>query len=343
MNNIIQELLIEWYVKERRSLPWREGVSSYHTWISEIMCQQTRVDTVIPYYQRFLENFPTLTDLAKANEDQLHKCWEGLGYYARVRNMQIAAKQCVEHYNSKLPSTYEELLTLQGIGPYSAGAIASIAFQQKVACVDGNVCRVVSRILNLDLDISKESTKKQYKAILEEQLPDDIASFNQGLMELGALICIPNGMPRCSICPLQEHCLAYQKGTQLHLPIKSKTTKITHQKRTVILVRCKSKVLVHQRKDTGLLAKLYEFVNLEGTLKKKELQEHFPSSKIKKLPSYRHVFSHIIWDVTVFEVILEEEVLYEDYKFIDIQVLKEEYSIPSAFQSCKDYLEGVIK
>lgn len=335
-----QQALIAWYHKEHRPLPWRIDSSPYHTWVSEIMCQQTRVDTVIPYYERFIKTLPTIQALADADEDLLHKLWEGLGYYSRVKNMQIAARQCVEHYQANLPHTYDELLTLKGIGPYSAGAIASLAFHQKVACIDGNVLRVFARLQNDASDIGIEKTKKHFKAQLEAHLPDDIGAFNQGLMELGALICIPNGTPRCSICPLQSYCLAYEAGTMYQLPIKTKKTKSSTQNRTIVLLRYQDQVCIHKRQAQGLLAKLYEFINLEGHYTKNALIEqvvHEPC-RIKKLPAHKHVFSHLVWQMQAFEIFVDHPIIFEDYQWVSIMDLQSHYSLPSAFAPYKDYL-----
>ena len=223
MKEILQEIvepLLAWYQKNKRELPWRDRENAYYTWVSEIMLQQTRVEAVKPYFTRFIEELPDVEALAGCPEKKLMKLWEGLGYYNRVRNMQEAAQTVVAHYEGKLPESYQELLKLKGIGSYTAGAVASIAYGIPVPAVDGNVLRVISRITESREDIMKQSVKKhmeeELKAVMPEKNPGD---FNQALMELGAVICVPNGPAKCEICPVAEICLACQHQTVLELPV----------------------------------------------------------------------------------------------------------------------------
>ena len=223
----ITEPLLAWYEKNARVLPWRENTDAYRVWVSEIMLQQTRVDTVIPYYERFLRRFPDVAALAAAPEQELLKMWEGLGYYSRVRNMQKAAQQICEKYNGIFPDEYEQLLSLPGIGAYTAGAVASIAWNKPYAAVDGNVLRVVTRLTADSREISDTKFKNEITAALQEIYPvDKCGIFTQSLMELGAVVCMPNGTPRCTECPLQSLCSACAAGTQPAYPVKKKKAQL---------------------------------------------------------------------------------------------------------------------
>ncbi len=220
-----RKALITWYLEEKRDLPWRRTSNPYHIWVSEVMLQQTRVDTVIPYYERFIEKFPTLADLAYAKEEDVLKLWEGLGYYSRARNLQTGVKEVVEGYGSKIPDNRKEISKLKGVGPYTAGAVLSIAFGVPEHAVDGNVMRVLSRLLLIEEDIAIPRTKKIFEDVVMMLIDkEDPSSFNQGLMELGATICTPR--PRCLLCPVREFCTAFHEGKQEDLPVKSKQVKM---------------------------------------------------------------------------------------------------------------------
>ena len=219
----INEPLLSWFETHKRVLPWRENPTPYRVWVSEIMLQQTRVEAVKPYFERFTKELPDLRHLAECDEERLLKLWEGLGYYNRVRNMQIAAKTVMEEYQGELPADYEKLLTLKGIGHYTAGAIASIAYGIPVPAVDGNVLRVITRITADDTDIMKQAFRTQMEQQLKESMPKEVASaYNQALMELGATVCVPNGEPDCDNCPIQNICMAKKEGSQMAYPVKSK-------------------------------------------------------------------------------------------------------------------------
>ncbi len=233
----ITEPLLAWYEKNARVLPWRENTDAYRVWVSEIMLQQTRVDTVIPYYERFLRRFPDVAALAAAPEQELLKMWEGLGYYSRVRNMQKAAQQICEKYNGIFPNEYEQLLSLPGIGAYTAGAVASIAWNKPYAAVDGNVLRVVTRLTADSREISDTKFKNEITAALQEIYPvDKCGIFTQSLMELGAVVCMPNGTPRCTECPLQSLCSACAAGTQPEYPVKKKKAQRRIEDKTVLIM-----------------------------------------------------------------------------------------------------------
>ena len=260
----LPEILIPWYFKHARDLPWRKDREPYHVWLSEIMLQQTRVEAVKGYYTRFLKEFPTIADLAEADEDRLLKLWEGLGYYNRVRNMQKAAIQVMEEHGGKLPADYEKLLKLKGIGSYTAGAIASIAYQIPVPAVDGNVFRILTRVAADDTDIMKPS----FRTLLEKELREVMqgmempGAFNQALMELGATVCVPNGAPLCEQCPWNSLCLARKEGRIAELPVRTKAKARRIEKRTVLVIRDNDKVAIRKRPEKGLLAGLYELPNV---------------------------------------------------------------------------------
>ena len=249
-----QQDLINWFEKEQRDLPWRENKDPYRVWVSEIMLQQTRVDTVIPYFNRFVSWFPTLDDFAEADEEKILKAWEGLGYYSRVRNLHSAVKEVKESYNSVVPNQLEEISKLKGVGPYTAGAILSIAYGKAEPAVDGNVMRVLSRVLMLYEDIAKPKTRKTFeiavRALISHENP---SAFNQALMELGALICTP-GTPACLLCPVQNNCLAFANGVQSELPIKIQKKKTRDVPIVAaVIVNEKEEFLIHKRSAKGLL------------------------------------------------------------------------------------------
>lgn len=331
-----KEQLLNWYDENRRILPWREDATPYRVWVSEIMLQQTRVEAVKPYFERFVEELPTLYDLSIATEDTLFKLWEGLGYYNRVMNMKKCAIECVQRYNGNLPSTYEELIQLPGIGAYTAGAIASIAYKQKVPAVDGNVLRVFSRVLVSEDDILKESTKRKFQNIIMEYLPDDRSdAFNQALMEIGALICVPNAAPRCNICPVASECIGYQSGNAHRLPNKSvkKTRKI--EKKTVLVVVFENQVHLCQREEKGLLAGLYEFDVYDGYVTKKQIKSQFKDNlkQVIDLKDAKHIFSHVEWHMKGYLVELHNKNL--DGIWCTKKEVLETYAIPTAYKVYK--------
>ena len=248
----ISPALLEWFYKNRRSLPFREDPTPYHVWLSEVMLQQTRVSAVLPYYYRFLEALPDIPALAACEEERLHKLWEGLGYYSRVRNLQKAAKLVCAQYGGQLPADYAALLALPGIGEYTAGAIASISFGLPVPAVDGNVLRVFSRLYNDPGVITEPAVKKAFTArVMEHQPPEKAGDYNQALMELGALVCVPNGAPLCGQCPLAEVCRARAAGTIAQLPQKAKPKPRKIVPVTLALVESPAGFLVQQRPQKG--------------------------------------------------------------------------------------------
>ena len=259
-NSLIAKPLLAWYRKCRRILPWRENPNPYGVWISEIMLQQTQVDTVIPYYYRFLELFPTVTALAAAPPEQVLKSWENLGYYTRARNLHQAAKVICEKFKGKIPDTWEAIIALPGIGAYTAGAILSIAFRKPIPAVDGNVRRVLSRLFAINAPIARTDTLKAIQALAASLVPKKMpGSFNQALMDLGAMICTPK-TPVCIDCPLSDLCRARKAGLQDRLPLSAKKPPTPHERATAAMIRNRrGEVLIVQRPAQGLLASLWKF------------------------------------------------------------------------------------
>lgn len=254
--------IVKWYQEQEKILPWKQDKEPYHIWISEIMLQQTRIEAVKKYYTRFMKELPTIQHLAKVSDEKLLKLWEGLGYYNRARNLKKAAIQIEENYKGQMPTSYAELLNLSGIGEYTAGAIASISYQEKVPAVDGNVLRVVSRVLASKDDVLSPETKKRITKKLLEIMPDESGDFNEGLMELGEKICIPNTIPLCEKCPIQQFCIANKEKLTNEIPVRIKKQKRKVEKRTVFIVKYKDEIAIRKREKTGILANLYEFPNV---------------------------------------------------------------------------------
>lgn len=339
--------LLDWYDAHARILPWREEPTAYRVWVSEIMLQQTRVEAVKPYYERFMKALPTVTELAHAQEETLLKLWEGLGYYNRVRNLNKAAKQIEEFYQGKIPDTYEALCALAGIGSYTAGAIASIAYNRAVPAVDGNVLRVIARIRQDDRDILKASTKKSVEEDLLAIMPQDRpGDFNQALMELGAMVCIPNGEPRCGQCPWEALCQACQSDDMLSYPKKTPKKARKKEYKTILVLQDEQKAALQKRPDKGLLAGMYEFPWLEGICNQEEVLEYvkgmgFGVIHIKRLEDSKHIFTHKEWHMTGYAVRVDELDRPDQNTgliFIDKESTEEKYPIPAAYAAYTDYL-----
>ena len=338
----IVEPLIKWYGQEGRKLPWREGKNPYHIWISEIMLQQTKIEAVKKYYDRFIQELPTIQDLAKVEEDKLLKLWEGLGYYNRARNLKKAAIQIEEKFNGKMSKTYQDLITLAGIGEYTAGAISSIAFNQKVPAVDGNVLRVLSRVTKSKKDVLLPETKKEMTRKIQEILPKQAGTFNEAIMELGETICIPNGEPLCDKCPLVNICLAKKENLVMQIPVRVKKTKRKKEEITVFLLKYKNKIAIQKREQNGLLAGMYEFPNQKEKMTKKKLEEYLKQKKIigkniKKVGTHKHIFTHIEWSMTAYEIETQEEL--KGYLWIQQKDLKNKYALPTAFAVFQKYIK----
>lgn len=318
--------LLAWYEENKRTLPWRENQDPYTVWVSEIMLQQTKVDTVIPYFNRFIDKYPSTFALAAADEEEVLKSWEGLGYYSRARNLQTAVREVVEKYDGKVPNNKEELGELKGVGPYTKGAILSIAFDQPEPAVDGNVMRVFSRLLLINDDIARPKTKKRFEELVREVISkEDPSSFNQAIMDLGATICTPKS-PACLLCPVQQYCEAFAVGAETELPVKSKAKKPKSMAYAGLIIKNnENKYIIEQRAETGLLANFYQFPMApldEITIEKIPLwfyEEYGLKIKVNRhVGKVKHVFSHIIWQVEVYSAEIENVVeLDERLQLVD--------------------------
>lgn len=300
----LPQLLLPWFAENRRELPWRKDREPYHVWLSEVMLQQTRVEAVKPYYERFLRKLPTIEALARAEENDLLKLWEGLGYYSRVRNLQAAARQICEHYGGSFPQNDDEILSLSGIGAYTAGAIASICFERPRAAVDGNVLRVLSRYLASDEPMTSERSKRELGERLSAVYPEGhCGDFTQALMELGATVCLPNGAPLCAQCPLAAVCAAKLTGKQRDYPVKAPKKPRRTENRTVFVLHCGEELAVCKRPQHGLLAGLWQLPDVFGELTVQEALRRAESwgvrpTQIEKTVKREHIFTHVHWLLT---------------------------------------------
>ena len=295
--------LLAWYNLNGRTLPWRSVVTPYRTWVSEIMLQQTRVGAVIPYFERFMEELPDVSALAAVSEERLLKLWEGLGYYSRARNLQKAAKIVVSDFGGALPQSYHALLSLPGIGEYTAAAIASINFSEPVAAVDGNLLRVAARVSGCGEDIMDAKVRRLFRQRLDAAIDANRpGAYNQAMMDLGATVCLPNGAPKCEICPARMMCEAYKNGLTEVLPVRAKKKSRRVEERTVLLLFQGRKVALRKRPDTGLLAGLWEYPNLPESLDEAGAllalaQMGLSAESIAPAGSAKHIFTHIEWDM----------------------------------------------
>ncbi|MBO8173378.1 MAG: A/G-specific adenine glycosylase [Bacillaceae bacterium] len=334
-----QDALLDWFEQNLRDLPWRRDKDPYKIWVSEIMLQQTQVDTVIPYFEKFIERFPTLESLAEADEEEVLKLWEGLGYYSRARNLHQAVREVKSEYGGKVPDTREEISRLKGVGPYTAGAILSIAYNRPEPAVDGNVMRVLSRLFHVRDDIQRPATRKKFEASIRQLIAVHNPSyFNQALMELGALVCSPKS-PGCLLCPVNAFCQAHQDGVQEELPVKGKAKPPREVDMVAGVIMKGGQVLIHKRPDSGLLAGLWEFPNTERQ-KGEDWEETlsrflYESFSIKAetaghVMDVKHTFSHLRWNLRVFqcEIIEEEEAsLPPSARWVDLSAL-DDYAFP---------------
>ncbi len=346
----IPELILEWYDRGRRILPWRESPSPYHVWLSEIMLQQTRVEAVKPYYDRFLKALPDIAALAAAEEEKLLKLWEGLGYYNRVRNLGKAAKIIMEEYNGRMPEEWKELCKLPGIGSYTAGAVSSIAYGKKAPAVDGNVLRVLARVRLDTRDILdakvKKAVEQEVLCLMPDKRPGD---FNQAMMELGAMVCLPNGAPACERCPLGELCGAHRQGCEMEYPKKAAKKARKTEEKTVLVLQDEEKAALTKRPDRGLLAGFYEFPCIEGKKSAKEVLSYleklgFSSIRIQKIGDAKHVFTHKEWHMTGYCVRVDELVSDKEtaqkagFLFVEKEEIEKRYPLPSAYAAYAKYL-----
>ena len=334
------DLLLDWYDRCARVLPWRSEVSPYRTWVSEIMLQQTRVDTVLPYFERFMTELPTVADLAACPEEKLLKLWEGLGYYSRVRNLQKAARVVMEEYGGAIPGDFAALRKLPGIGDYTAGAIGSIAFGLPLPAVDGNVLRVISRLTCREDDILdprvKRRTEEEILTVQPQGRPGD---FNQALMDLGATVCLPNGAPLCGQCPWEGLCLAHAKGVEETLPVKAAKRPRKVEERTVFLLTCGDRLALNRRPEKGLLAGLWELPAAPGKLKKEEARQLLVGwglsvPRLEKLPGDTHVFTHVEWRMAAWAAWVDEPL--PAFTWATARELERDIMLPSAFQAWRE-------
>lgn len=345
------ERLPDWYQENKRTLPWRDTGNPYDVWLSEIMLQQTRVEAVKAYFLRFREVLPTIEALADCPEEQLLKLWEGLGYYSRVRNLQKTAKVLCAEYGGQLPREKAALLKLPGIGSYTAGAIASIAYGERETAVDGNVLRVASRVCGNHQDIALPETKRALEEALYTYLPETgSGTINQALMELGAIVCVPNGDPLCALCPVRETCAAYQEGLIAELPVKSAQKPRRIEPRTVFLLQNGDRFLIQKRPEKGLLAGLWELPSAAGSLSQAEALQYVRAAgyeplRVEQLPPAKHIFTHVEWRMTAYRFWLPaddepymlkafaEQAGAEPSRFVFANAgeLQAIYALPSAF------------
>ena len=347
----ISPALLNWFYANHRILPFRSDPTPYHVWLSEIMLQQTRVSAALPYYERFLAALPDIPALAACEEEKLHKLWEGLGYYSRVRNLQKAAKIVCEQYGGELPADYDALRALPGIGDYTAGAIASISFGLPVPAVDGNVLRVFSRLYNDDGLITDPKVKRAFTArVMEHQPPAAPGDYNQALMELGALVCVPNGAPLCEQCPLAHLCQARAAGTALSLPRKAAPKARRIEPVTLAVVRSPAGVLFQQRPEKGLLAGLWQPVLWENeTLTPDEARARLAALGVtctpdaaKALRPAKHIFSHIEWQMQGYLFAADTQPAPAGCVWAGPEQLAAEYTLPGAFKAYKKLLAAAL-
>lgn len=345
-----RQSLVEWFHREKRDLPWRRTKDPYKIWVSEVMLQQTRVDTVIPYYHRFIEKYPSIEALAYADEEELLKMWEGLGYYSRARNLQSGVKEVVEKYGGIVPNNRHDLQQLKGIGSYTAGAILSIAYNLPEHAVDGNVMRVLSRVLHITEDIALPKTRKTFEKAVEQLIhPVYPGDFNQALMDLGAMICTPTS-PKCLLCPVREYCVSFMEGDADQLPIKSKKTKVKNEYYYVYIAVNDGKVLFERRHSDGLLANMWQFPMIFVEKSPEETGKSFEKTynvKITKVLEedffeQKHVFSHLIWNLRCHLVEVKEiGPLGDMVQFVTLKEI-EELPLPVPMIKIKNFLKQYI-
>lgn len=354
------DYLLDWYDSNARTLVWRDNPTPYFVWISEIMLQQTRVEAVKSYFNRFISVLPDIEALATVDEEKLLKLWEGLGYYNRARNLQKAAKIIMTKYHGQMPVSFEEILTLPGIGSYTAGAISSIAFGLRQPAVDGNVLRVMKRLAASYDDITKASVKKELEQDLREIMPQHRpGDFNQAIMELGATVCIPNGKPLCDKCPIMHLCNGLQQGIHMEIPKKPPKKPRKLEEKTILLIERNNEYALRKRDDQGLLAGMWELPHLEGKLTTSQLDEKlhkegFRNYTVDSLGEAKHIFSHIEWRMNGYHVRIEAttvneatnniyEIEYPNtskdaFLWASKEEIDSEYSLPTAFKAYRNYM-----
>ena len=335
METVLQELpaaLLGWYQVNKRDLPWRHSRDPYAIWLSEIMLQQTRVEAVKDYYARFLTQVPDIRSLAEVEDEKLMKLWEGLGYYSRARNLKKAANVIMGVHNGVFPGKYEQVLSLPGIGEYTAGAICSIAFGQKKAAVDGNVLRVCSRLLADNTPIDRPDFKKRIRSALEAIYPENAGDFTQALMELGATVCGPNRAPDCENCPCITFCRGYRTGVAEALPVKQGKKPRRVEEKTVFILRCDGMIALCKRPETGLLAGLWQFPEMAGLLESQQAVDAIglPVKQIFRQVEKKHIFTHIEWKMRGFYMEVAEK--GENFFWFSSEEIEKTAALPTAYR-----------
>ena len=347
LSNEAVTALTEWYKQAKRDLPWRDTGDPYDVWLSEIMLQQTRVEAVKERFIQFRNELPDIASLAECDDERLMRLWEGMGYYSRARNLKKCAQVLVQDYDGKLPEDPELLKKLPGIGPYTAGAISSIAYSRAVPAVDGNVLRVMTRLYGMEDDIRNEQTKRKIEDIIaayfdSAPLPCRVSDFTQAWMELGALVCMPNGAPACNECPLSEMCRAHLDNRTDEIPCRSPLKQRKVIRKTILVIRDGSHFLLHKRPDTGLLAGLYEFPSIDRFLTRDEALEEvrklgFDPLRIHVLPDAKHIFTHLEWHMHAFEIMTAGSLSCPENCILADKRDLAGRAIPNTFQVYKDY------
>ena len=336
--NILENLpqaLLPWYRENRRDLPWRQDREPYHVWLSEIMLQQTRVEAVKGYYTRFLNMLPTVADLAACDDEVLHKLWEGLGYYSRVRNLKKAAIKIMEEHGGVFPGEYEAIRALPGIGDYTAGAVSSICFDRKTPAVDGNVLRVLSRILEDATPIDLPAQKKKVHDLLKAIYPDEAGAFTQALMELGATLCGPNWKPKCGECPCKDFCGGALHGTAEQFPVKLPKKEKRVEEKTLFVFSCDGRYALRKRPEEGLLAGLWEFPHVYGKLETEAALAQAEAfglrpREIRRQTERKHIFTHIRWEMRGIYIEVAEPA--GDFLWFTAQEIEDQAALPTAFR-----------
>ena len=338
-------LLTAWFAANRRSFPWREGRTPYGVLVSETMLQQTRIEAVLKYFDRFMAAFPTIRTLAEATDDLVMKHWEGLGYYSRARNLKKCAEICTERFDGELPETFAELIKLPGLGPYSAGAVASLCHDEPVPAVDGNVLRVLARFFGDGRDVRLPEGRKEAEDVIREVLEGGQVSpslFNEALMELGETLCAPKGKPRCEACPFRDSCLAHAEGREEELPYRSAGAARAVEEKTVWIFMCGGKVALEKRPESGMLRGLYGFPMTEGTVPDADAADAALREKgitplsIHPCGRAKHVFTHREWHMTGY--LAETEKPVPGLLYVSMPDLANEYALPSAFRYFRNEL-----
>lgn len=335
--------LLQWYQANARILPWRDEPAPYRVLVSEIMLQQTRVEAVLPYFERFIRELPDIRALAEADENSLLKLWEGLGYYSRVRNLQKAAKMVVQEFGGNIPSAYRDLVRLPGIGTYTAGAITSIAFGIPHPAVDGNVLRVISRVTASTENVSDLKVRKKMENSISGIIPHDRAGdFTQALMELGATVCLPNGEPKCESCPLQHLCAGYEQKIAATLPVKTPKAERKIQDKTVFVMVFGGRLALQKNPGSGLLAGLWGLPSGQGALTPDAARQflselQIPYGEVKPLFAARHIFTHIEWHMTGYFVHVPECAEDGPFTWAVPEEIKNKYALPSAYRKHIDW------